>query len=215
MRCRVGLVLALSSVVFLIACGDSGSTTTVKTLGPGEAGTPRPRPTLAVSSGRPEVDNVIIAALARDDIALAGLTGYSKIACRDTDDVGDAPACRDDESSGDEVEVLAAAGCDTGWVRPETVPDAFRLALAPHDPKLLAVYVPAYPEGTFGDGFGANAVAVFDTGAAPGAQPKGAALHIKDGRVVWIETGCVDAAALLDPAKIGSFIIEPPPAAAP
>ena len=203
--------LAAISAAFAIACSDSGSTTTVKTLAPGEAGTPKPRPTLVVSTGRPEVDAVIASAFARDDISLAGLAGYQKLACVSPEEAAEGPVCREDESTGDEVEVLAVSGCDPSWVRPENVPDIFRLSLATDTPKLLAVYVPANPEGTFGGGFEATAVAVFDTGFRVDESPKGTAFHIKDGRVVWIETDCNDLASLLYPAKVASFIIEPAP----
>ena len=210
LRTSCALLVILAAAI-AIACSDSGSTTTVKTLAPGEAGTPRPRPTLVVSTGRPEVDAVIGSAIAKDDISLAGLTGYQLLACVPPEEAADGPVCREDESPGDEVEVLAVSGCDPTWVRPEDVPDIFRLSLATDSPKLLAVYMPANPEGTFGGGFEATAVAVFDTGFRVDESPKGTAFHIKDGRVVWIETDCNDLASLLDPAKVASFIIEPAP----
>ena len=97
-------------------------------------------------------------------------------------------------------------------MRPEEVPDAFRLALEPDTPELLAVYTPVYADGTFGGGFGAGQVAVFDTGSREDGTPKGVALHINNGRVVWIETDCPELSELLAPDRIGEFIIEPPAA---
>lgn len=190
------------AALFFAACGDDGTDTTTSTSEP-----PQPRPTLAVSSGLPEVDQLLVAAIGKDDIELAALTGYQTVPCV-TD--GGAPACRANESAGDEIEVLPASSCEDGFVRPEEVPDAFRLALEPDTPELLAVYRPNYAEGTFGDGFGATTVAVFDTGTRDDGTPKGVALHIKDGRVVWIETDCPELSELLAPDRIAEFIIEPP-----
>ena len=185
----------------LVACGGDGTETTTTTTTP-----PEPRPTLAQSSGLPEVDQLLVAAIAKDDIELAALTGYQRVPCG-TDDV--APACREGEENGTEVDALAASACDDGWVRPEEVPDAFRLALEPDTPELLAVYRPVYADGTFGDGFGATTVAVFDTGTREDGTPKGVALHINEGRVVWIEADCPELSELLLPERIESFIIEP------
>lgn len=157
----------------------------------------------------PEVDQVLVAAIGKDDIELAALTGYQRMACA-AESSFLAPACRPAEEVGTEIEVLAASSCEDGWVRPEEVPDAFRLALEPDTPELLAVYRPAYAEGTFGGGFGATTVAVFDTGTRDDGTPKGVALHINEGRVVWIETDCPELSELLAADRIGEFIIEPP-----
>lgn len=202
---RLAGIAVLSTVTLLVvaACGDDGTDTTTSTATPPEA-----RPTLAVSSGLPEVDQVLVAAIGKDDIELAALSGYQRVACGA---VGSflAPACRATDSVGDQVEVLPASACEDGWVRPEEVPDAFRLALEPDTPKLLAVYRPVYADGTFGGGFGATVVAVFDTGSREDGTPKGVALHLKEGRVVRIEADCPDLSELLAPDRIGSFIIEP------
>jgi hypothetical protein len=189
----------------LIAC-DNGSSTDVRTLEPGDV---EPRPTLAVSSGAPEVDRVIIESIAKDDIALAGLAGYQNVACRADGDPGDAPICRDSESPEDIVEVLAASACENGWVRPENVPDAFRLALAPDTPELLIAYRPLYPEGTFGGGFGATSVVVFATGSREDGTPKGTALHVREGRIVWIQNDCANVSELVTSPFIESFLIQP------
>ena len=187
----------------LVGCGDDGTDTTTSTSEP-----PEPRPTLAVSSGMPEVDQVLVAAIGKDDIELAALTGYQTRPC--AAEAGIDPTCRPGEDVGTEIEVLAASSCDDGWVRPEEVPDAFRLALEPDTPELLAVYRPAYAEGTFGGGFSASTVAVFDTGERDDGTPKGVALHINNGRVVWLETDCPELSELLAPDRIAEFIIEPP-----
>lgn len=193
------LLLALP----LAGCGGDDTTTTVSTSAP------QPDPTLAVSTNDPSLDKVIVEALARDEIALAGLTGYQTEACRAAAEPGENPECREDEESGTEVEVLAGSSCSNAWVRPELVPDAFRLSLAPEEPRLVAVYTPAYPEGTFGGGFGATAVAVFDTGLKVDGTAKGVALHVLDGRVVWLQNDCADASELLAPDRVASFIIPP------
>jgi hypothetical protein len=91
------------------------------------------------------------------------------------------------------------------------VPDAFRLALAPDEPSLAAVYLPNYAEATFGGGFGATIVAVFRTGAHEDGQPKGTSFHISNGRVVWIQNDCTNFDELLTPDRIASFVIEPTP----
>jgi hypothetical protein len=197
-----GIVCLLAAIAAtFVACGGDGTETTTSTSEP-----PRPRPTLAVSSGLPEIDQLLIAAIAKDDIELAALSGYQRIACGTGDGT---PVCRENEPEGTEVDVLAASACEDGWVRPEEVPDAFRLALEPDTPQLLAVYRPVYPEGAFGSNLGATAVAVLDTGSRDDGTPKGVALHIREGRVVWIETDCPELSELLDPARIESFIIEP------
>jgi hypothetical protein len=170
---------------------------------------PRPEPTLAVSTGDLSLDKVIVESLSRDDIALAGLTGYQLRPCVPVGTPAEEPECREGEEPDTEVEVLAGSSCTNAWIRPEVVPDAFRLSLAPDEPKLLAVYRPTYAEGTFGGGFGAAAVAVFDTGARVDGTPKGVSMHILDGRIVWLQNDCANVSELLEPDRIASFIIEP------
>ena len=205
-----GRRLALFAVAALactiaVACSDDGGTTEVVVTRDPDT---QPTSNIPVVTGMPDVDHLIDAALRKDDIELAGLTQYQQIPC--TTAAGPAgPECRDTESEGDVVEALPASSCDDGWVRPENVPDAYRLALEPGEPKLLAVYRPAYAEDEFGGGHGGQVVAVFDTGLRDDGTPKGTALHMDPGKVVWLETDCLGLAQLLDPARAASYLIEP------
>lgn len=208
--------LALTCAALLLAttaaaCSDDGGTTEVVVTRDPES---QPTTNIPVVTGMPDVDHLIDAAVRKDDIELAGLTQYQQIPCA-TAAGPSGPECRAGESEGDVVESLAASSCDDGWVRPENVPDAYRLALEPGDPKLLAVYRPAYAEDEFGGGHGGQVVAIFDTGLRDDGTPKGTALHMDPGKVVWLETDCGGLANLLDPARAASYIIEPEGAAPP
>lgn len=168
-------------------------------------------------TGTPVLDQVIGAALAADDIELAGLTGYQKVACKkdSSEKGGEPPACRDNESDGAEAEALPSSGCDTGWVRPEQVPDAFRFNLSPQKPELVSVYKPRVNSADFGGGFGTETVAVFRTNKHVEGEDAGVALHIKGGRVVWIEADCQDLAELTAPQRVESVLFDPAFGAAP
>ncbi|MBI5288069.1 MAG: hypothetical protein HY873_03760 [Chloroflexi bacterium] len=210
LRPAAGIMLfaTLGAALIGAACGGgSGTTVTERTVG---ARTFIPKPTLEASSGFPEVDAVIAAALVQDDIELAGLTGYQTLPCETAEEAGDGPECREGESPGTEVEVLAATTCENGWVRPEAVPDAYKVSFAPDPPELIAVYTPRFNDSTFGGGFGATAVAVFKTGVRENGLTRGAALYINKGRTVWIRGDCADLVELLDPAGIDAYLIAPP-----
>jgi len=202
------LFATLGAALIAFACGGgSGTTVTERTVSADE--TPRPKPTLEMSSGFAEVDAVIAAALAQDDIELAGLTGYQKLPCRAPEEAGDGPECREGESAGAEVEVLAATTCENAWVRPEAVPDAYKVSFAPDPPELVAVYTPRFSDTAFGGGFGATAVAVFKTGIHENGLTRGTALYINKGRTVWIRSDCADLVELLDPAGVDTYLIAP------
>lgn len=214
LRRLLTLTVATVLLATTAACSDGGGTTEVvvtRGAGNGDGGPPRDIP---VVTGIPDADHLIDAALRKDDIELAGLTQYQNVPC--VPGGGPAgPACRAGESEGDVVEALPASSCDDGWVRPENVPDAYRLALEPGDPKLLAVYRPAYPADEFGanapagPGHNGQVVAVFDTGLRDDGAPKGVALHMDPGKIVWLETDCAGLTTLLDPARAASYLIEP------
>lgn len=205
-------LLALVCVALLLtataACSDGGGTTeVVVTRDPSS----NPDADIPVVTGMPDVDHLIDAAIRKDDIELAGLTQYQSLPCTIDPAAGGPPPCREDENDGAVVEVLAASSCEDGWVRPENVPDAYRLALEPDTPKLITVYRPNYPAGTYGADLGGLVVAVFDTGLRDDGTPKGVALHMNPGRIVWIETDCGGLPELLDPARAASYILEPEP----
>ena len=157
------------------------------------------------------LDQTIGAALAADEIELAGLAGYSRVACKkdSTERAGAPPACRDNESDGAQVEVMPSSGCDTGWVRPEQLPDAFRFNLSSQKPVLVSVYKPSTNPAEFGGGFGADAVAVFRTNKHAEGPDAGVALHIKGSRVVWIEADCRNLNELTAPPRVESIIFDP------
>ncbi len=203
------ILAAIGCALALAACGGGGGTTVSERTVPA-SGTVAPKPTLETSSGFPEVDAVIAAALAQDEIELAGLTGYQILPCRPESEAGDGPLCREGESGGDQTEVMAATTCENGWVRPEAVPDAYKLAFAPDPPQLVAVYTPRFADAAFGGGFGSTAVAVFKTGVhEESGLTRGTALYIKQGRTVWLRGDCADLVELLDPAGIDTYLIAP------
>jgi hypothetical protein len=199
---RTLIVIALAAV-FVAGCGGSSTTKTERTVSA--------EPTHGTYTGDGATDQVITAALASKDIDLAGLVGYQKVACKKDSAQGpNPPACRDTEADGALVEVLpATTACANQWVRPEQVPDIFRADLPTGKPVLTAVAVPAPNPAAFGGGFGADQVAIFRTGAHPDGQPMGVALHIKDGRVVWIESDCANAQEFLGADRVASYIIDP------
>ncbi len=212
--CSLAAAVVLS--VLAAACGgggDSGTKTTVKTVPP--ANTSKER-TPVVLTGT-VLDQAIGAALAADEIELAALAGYSRVACMkdSTEKAGAPPACRDNESDGAQVEVMPSSGCDTGWVRPEQLPDAFRFNLSTGKPVLVSVYKPRVRPTEFGGGFGADAVAVFRTNKHAEGPDAGVALHIRGSRVVWIEADCHNLSELNAPARVESIVFDPAVAAVP
>jgi hypothetical protein len=205
------LAAAVFFSVIATACGGGGTKTVVRTV---NAGASPSRPVVITGDG--SLDFVIDAALRVDDIALAGLTGYQHVPCKKTapEQLGGAPLCRENESDGTPVEILASSGCSNGWVRPEEVPDAYRFTLAPDKPELVAVIKPRDGPATYGGGFGAQAVAVFRSRTSSDGQPGGVALHITNGRITWIEASCRNLAELTAPDRVESVIFDPknPPA---
>jgi hypothetical protein len=191
--------------VLVAACGGSGVKTVVRTAPAAVA----PSRTPVTLTGT-EVDQVLGAAIAVDDIELAGLAGYQRVSCKkgSAEGSGEPPICRDNESDDTSVEVLPSSACSDGWVRPEQAPDAFRFALQAK-PELLAVAKPHIAPTVFGGGFGAEEVAIFRTGTHAEGQPSGVALHIKSGRVVWIEADCHNLFELVAPEKVDSFVFDP------
>ena len=185
--------LAVSiAVAAAAACsGDDGTTTTVSIV-PVPSGSP------AAVAGIPEVDHIINAAIAGDMIELAALTGYQRVACEaEASESDGAPPCREDESSGDQVEVLASSACERTWVRPELATQAYRSALGSGVVSPLAVYKPADTSDTFDGGFGAQYVAVLSTGKRGDGSPAGVALHLTSGRITWLERECAELSELL------------------
>lgn len=197
------LALAAILVALAAACGGGSTKTTTRTVAV-------PASTRAAVTGDGAVDQVIAAALASNEIELAGLVGYQKIACKkdSRQGPGDPPLCRDNESDGTAVEVFASTGCDGTWVRPEQVPDVFRAGI-PKGAKLLAVFRPKDVASRLGSSFGADHVAVFRVGAHGDGQASGAALHLKNGRIVWFEADCRNVLELIAPDRVEAFILDP------
>ncbi|MBI2723450.1 MAG: hypothetical protein HYX50_00165 [Chloroflexi bacterium] len=185
------------------ACGGGGTNTTSSTVAAPTAATPR------AITGIPELDQVVSAALDADAIRLASLTGYQQVACVKTPPQGPGapPTCRDTEEDGKSVEVLASTACEGGWVRPENMPDAYRLALE-GTPKLVAIFVPRPDPNAFGGNLGVEYVAVLSTGQRGGVNT-GAALNIKQGRVVWLQTQCQNVLSLIAPERVQSYVLPP------
>jgi hypothetical protein len=184
-----------------VACNDDGSTIETRTVPPG---TDRP----LVQTGNPSLDTTITHALRRDRIELAGLTGYQQIACDSApEDPARVPICRPNEEEGTQVEALPVTNCEDSLVRPEQVPDAYNIALAGSgaDASVVAVYRPT-PEFVR---FGAQYIAVIRTNAVDEEPPRGAALHVFEGRVVSLETDCDDLASLYDAPRVAEWLVQP------
>lgn len=203
-------VLALAGLVLVLAaaCSGGGGGTKVSTqvVPPGAKVTPN------AVTGLGELDALIFAAVGANNIELAALTGYQKLACKTAPTPGElAPACREGESDGTSVEVLPSSGgaCERNFVRPEQVPDAFRTAFPSKDTAVFAVYRPKPDPASFGGGFSSGQVIVFRTGAHPNTAPMGVAVHVKDGRVVWLEADCDNVFTLVASERVDSFILDP------
>lgn len=200
---RIALTTTLMAVaaLALAACGGGGSTTT-KTVA-----APSTRP--VSNTGIAPLDQVLDASLKPDSIEMARLTGYAKVPCAATAEA-DHPACREDEQPDTKVEVLPKLGCtDTGFVRPEDVPEAYAAAVG-KSPELTAVYQPLDGTAKWGE----NYVAVFTTGKHEGGSTAGAALHLHDGRIVALEDDCGDLLHLLDASRVGTWVLQPGSSAA-
>ena len=200
------LAAALLVSVFAAACGGGDTKTVTRTVaGP-------THPPAAVVTGDGTIDQILDAALRSDDIALAGLTGYERVACKQgsAEQAGAAPPCRDNENDGASVEVLATSSmCANGWVRPEQVPDAYRFNLGPDKPELVEVIKPRLGPTTFGGGFGSTVAVVLRSRTGTDGQPGGVALHLNNGRIAWIEASCLTLAELTAPDRVDAVIFDP------
>jgi len=112
------------------------------------------------------------------------------------------------ETAGTKVEALAFSNCDRSWVRPEQVSAAYRMML-PDAVALYAVYEANDTSDTFDGGFGAQYVIVLTSGKNADGKPAGVALHVRDGRVTWIEHQCPDVAGLVASKRVKSFLVAP------
>jgi len=108
--------------------------------------------------------------------------------------------------AGAKVEALAVSGCDRGWVLPATVSDTYKAALGSGNVTLYAVYRPKDTSNTYDGGFGSQYVMVLATDSG------GVALHVKSGRVTWIEQACKGIGDLVTGSRVDSFVISPTPA---
>jgi hypothetical protein len=193
---RIATVVAVAVLAFVaVACGDSGTETTVRTPSAPSGET--------ASTGIPSLDYTLNSALHADRIELAGLTGYQSIGCVETSQgAGSAPLCREGEAPGQPVEVFPVLQCELMWTRPEVVPDAYAQALG-EAPSLFAVYRPV-PRPMVLD---AEYVAVFDTD--PGDAQAGVALTLREGRVIALEYDCGNFAGLYSDDKVEEFVVPP------
>jgi hypothetical protein len=202
------LAAAVLVSVFAAACGgDSDTKTVTRTVV--DAGPTRPP--IASVTGDGTIDQIIDAVVRADDIALAGLSGYQRVPCKigTPEELAGAPPCRDAETDGTAVEVLASTACTNGWIRPEQVPDAYRYNLAPDKPQLILVFKPLPGPTTYGNGFGATTTIVARTRTSTDGQPGGVALHINNGRIAWVEASCLNISELTAPDRIESVIYDP------
>ena len=200
--CSLGAAVLLCFAA--AACGDSGTNDVVRTAIP-EKGPP------AAFTGDGPLDFIIDAMLRADVIEIAGLTGYSRVACKKgtAEEADGAPLCRENERAGESVEVLPSSACGNGWVRPEDVPDAYAYNLGPEKPELFEVFKPRFGPTTYGGGFGAQQTVVIRSRATSDGRPAGVALHVFNGSVVWIEAGCSGLSELTAPGKVQAVIFDP------
>jgi hypothetical protein len=215
---RVILIAAalLSFGTLLGACGGDDTVVTTTTVAPGDGGGGQDEDAAPARTGIAELDRIIADAVAGEQdayIELAALTGYQRVNCVTGDSSEFVPQCRDTDEPGAEVEALPVVGCLPAWIRPEQVTDQYRESLPAGETDLLAVYEPAADTPVIRGGFGATSVLVFSTGTNSDGNPRGTALHIRDGRIVLVEPSCDNISELLAPERVEAYIIEPTPAA--
>lgn len=189
----IALVAATASLA--VACGGDGGSSN-------NGGQPGGGQTSQGPTGLPEVDHLIQAARDANFIELAALAGYQKVGC-EGGGTASAPPCRSGESSGTKVEALAFSNCDHSWIRTEQVTDQYRMLLPSGQVSLYAAYRPNDTSDTFEGGFGSTAVIVLSSGQS------GVALHVKDGRVTWIEKECKGLDDLVAGSRVKSIIVAP------
>ncbi len=204
MKPRTMLVLLAAATIALAAgCGgdDEGGDG-------GEDGVlARPTSVDRAGTGDQSLDGTLNAALDGDVIEMAALAGYQHRACEAAPQGASAPACREGEAAGADVEGLPVTRCDLAWVRPEAVPDAFAAALGDQPLRLAAVYRPKPADGAVLEQ-PAEYVGVIATGAREGAQTA-VALGIRGGRIVSVETDCGGIDRLLGEERVASYVVEP------
>jgi hypothetical protein len=197
------VVVLIGATALLLGCGGGKKAAT--TPGQQAGGPPS---FIAKVKGTEPVVLVANAALAGDYIELARLAGYSSIACTTGDESAKAPKCRPGEDDGTKVQVVAFLQCQGGWVRPELVTDLFKAAL-PDRSQVFALYLPKHKAGSFAAPLDAQYVLVLRSGSLGDGSPFGAALHIRDGRVVMVQTQCGQFLQLVDSNSVGSYVIDP------
>ena len=207
MSLRNRLCVSLSAValvggaLLLMGCGGGKKADTT----PAQGGPPS---FVAKVKGTEPVVLIANAALAGEYIELARLAGYSSIACTSGDESAEAPKCRPAEDDGTKVDVVAFLQCQGSWVRPELVTDLFKAAL-PDRSQVFALYVPKHTAGSFAAPLGAQYVLVLRSGSLGDGSPFGSALHVRDGRVVMVQTQCGQFLQLVDSTAVDSYLIDP------
>jgi hypothetical protein len=187
-------LLAVAAIVVAMACGGGKSSDSAVSVGTAGAGGP---------TGNGDLDHLIRSAQDGNFIELASLVGYQTVKCVKGSG-GDAPTCGATESEGTSVEALPWSGCERGWIRPVQVTDSFRAALPSGQVQLFAAYEANDTSNSYAGGFLSPQVIVLSTG-----KRSGVALHVKGGRMMWIEGACSDVNDLVLAWRVKSFIIPP------
>lgn len=201
--------LAVASAACRGGSGGGGSKPQASVTVEEQPSGPAPTPVVIKVPGTEPVILPLNAALASDPIELARQTGYSSPACTPDQNAPQAgPVCRAGEDAGSPVVAVAALQCEGSWLRPEAVPDAYRAVLGA-EPHLFAMYVPKHPAGAFGSNLGAQFVVVMQGGSRLDGTPAGFALHIKEGRIVMLQTICSSFDALVSSDVVDSFVVAP------
>jgi hypothetical protein len=214
LRTRLSVSLSaaalIAGAVLLAGCGAGGKKAAPT---PGQPSAEQPsgdaanRTPVRVTGTEPVI-LVANATLAGDYLELARLTGYSSIACTSGDESAKAPKCRPGEDDGTQVQVVAFLQCQGSWVRPELVTDLFKAAL-PDPSKVFALYVPKRKAGSFAAPLDAQYVLVLRSGSLGDGSPFGSALHVRDGRVVMVQTPCGQFLQLVNADAVDSYVIDP------
>ena len=212
-----GLILIVACLSLLaVACsgGKSHKNATPEASAPAteqQPAGPEPTPVEIKIPGTGPVVLPFNAALASDHIELARQTGYTSVPCatdQNAQNLG--PLCRSGEDAGTRVDAVAEFGCEGSWLRAESVPDAY-LSVLVAPPKLYSIFVPKRIFGAFGAGLEGQYVVVMRAGTRPDGSPGGFALHIKDGRIVMLQTVCTSFEALTSPNLVDSIVVPPSP----
>ena len=211
MRLRALTVVMGVALVALVACSDDGddedSTDSTATLPAVTAVASPETPDSAdetpdVSSGIPEVDDIVVAVLSGDPAKVRPRVRYTSGACVFAEGPGgSSPPCRQGETEGTEVDYVTLGTCEGEFRRPDEIDGLVEMFLANG---LFGVYAGPASQGPDGD-----YIAVFtrDAGGTEGAL----AVTIDGGIMVYFKFGCTETPdELVDLLGLGEPLLVTP-----